>query len=274
MKIICGIYKITCLLNGRLYIGQSVNCLKRKSFYGSGSKRENQRKLMASINKYGWENHAFEIIEMCERDYLNYYEIYYIWFFNSLDRDTGMNLVPGGRSYRRTDEQKAHHSMVMKGKNKHPRSEEFKRKVSIGNKGKKRSPESIERNRIAQLSLERKLTDDEKNQISIKSKEMWDSDGFKEMHSNAMKAAWTPEKLKNVSIGLKKAWTPEKKEKRSKKYTGENNPFFGKNHTEETIKINRDAHLGKPSKHKGKSSPFKGVPKSEWKNIKERGYIG
>ena len=36
------------------------------------------------------------------------------------------------------------------------------------------------------------------------------------------------------------------------KYTGENNPFYGKKHSEESKKKNRDAHKGKPSPNKGK----------------------
>jgi hypothetical protein len=39
--------------------------------------------------------------------------------------------------------------------------------------------------------------------------------------------------------------------RRSIEYSGENNPFYGKHHSEESIEKNRNAHVGKPSSRKG-----------------------
>lgn len=39
-------------------------------------------------------------------------------------------------------------------------------------------------------------------------------------------------------------WSEEEKQKRSQKYKGEGNPFFGKKHTEETRKRNSNVHVG------------------------------
>ena len=50
-----GIYKITNP-NNRIYIGQSWNIESRLYSYKNG-RCKNQRKLLNSIKKYGWENH-------------------------------------------------------------------------------------------------------------------------------------------------------------------------------------------------------------------------
>ena len=61
-----GIYKITSP-SGRIYIGQSKDLNRRERDYQKYIKDSNsQVKLLASINKYNWENHIFEIIEECE----------------------------------------------------------------------------------------------------------------------------------------------------------------------------------------------------------------
>ena len=75
-----GIYKI---INpkGRIYIGQSTNIEYRKAWYKRMHGSE-QPKLYNSIQKYGWENHLFEIIEECSITQLNeretYWKIYYL----------------------------------------------------------------------------------------------------------------------------------------------------------------------------------------------------
>ena len=57
-----GIYKITCLITNKIYIGQSINIEYRFNQYKYGSAK-NQIKLYNSLKKYGILNHKFEIIE-------------------------------------------------------------------------------------------------------------------------------------------------------------------------------------------------------------------
>ena len=76
-----GIYKITSP-SGRIYIGQSRDLNRRERDYQKYIKDSNsQVKLLASINKYNWENHIFEIIEECEFEQLNIRERYYQEFY-------------------------------------------------------------------------------------------------------------------------------------------------------------------------------------------------
>ena len=57
------IYKITSPSN-KIYIGQSVNIIKRIKRYLILD-CESQRKLYNSLKKYDFQNHMFEVIEIC-----------------------------------------------------------------------------------------------------------------------------------------------------------------------------------------------------------------
>lgn len=61
----------------------------------------------------------------------------------------------------------------------------------------------------------------------------------------------------NVSLGGNNApWTEERKEHMSELFAGENNPFFGKTHSPETLQLMSEAKLGKPSPNKGKTGYY------------------
>ena len=92
------IYKATCLVNGKIYIGRTMFTLeKRKKTHLYEAKREvNNMIFLAAIRKYGEENFVWEDISHCSTiDELSALEKYYITFFNSLDPN-GYNSIPGG----------------------------------------------------------------------------------------------------------------------------------------------------------------------------------
>lgn len=85
-----GIYKITNP-KGKIYIGQSQDIDKR--FYDYKLKRcKKQPKLYRSLNKYGVENHTFEIITECNIDELNKLERYYQELYDCIGKN-GLNCV-------------------------------------------------------------------------------------------------------------------------------------------------------------------------------------
>lgn len=102
MEIICGIYKITNLINNKVYIGQSVNVLKRfaahKNRPFNPKSRQYESYFYRAIRKYGLENFKFEVIEKCKKEELNKKEKEYISFYHSNDKDFGYNLTKGGES--------------------------------------------------------------------------------------------------------------------------------------------------------------------------------
>ena len=85
----CGIYKITSP-TGRIYIGQSVNIKLRFRAYKNGGGK-GQPKLRRSIDKYGWNEHQFDIIEYCDLEDLNCSERFWQDEFDVLNE--GLNCV-------------------------------------------------------------------------------------------------------------------------------------------------------------------------------------
>lgn len=107
---ICGIYKITSP-SGKVYIGESGDIYtKRYLKYRRVAKEiSNQPRLYASLLKYGWEMHTFEIIEECEFDELLCRERYWQDFYDVLNQDKGLNCVKthcDGKKYEWSDESK------------------------------------------------------------------------------------------------------------------------------------------------------------------------
>lgn len=103
-----GIYKIQNLINGKIYIGQSVNIEKRwqeeKNRAFQISAHEYDYPLSRAFRKYGIENFSFEIIEECKREELNSREKYWIAHYNSfLD---GYNQTLGGDTSINTKKEK------------------------------------------------------------------------------------------------------------------------------------------------------------------------
>jgi group I intron endonuclease len=84
-----GIYKITSP-SGRIYIGQSVDIVKRKQQYSSGINYNNQTKLYNSLVKYGFSEHIFEIVEQCVVEELNERERYWQEFYDVVSQ-RGLN---------------------------------------------------------------------------------------------------------------------------------------------------------------------------------------
>lgn len=95
---VCGIYSITNKIDGKKYIGQSVDISKRffqhKSELRSNTHPNNH--LQHSWNRYGEENFLFEIITECTMDELDEFEKYYIDINNSMNPKFGYNFESGG----------------------------------------------------------------------------------------------------------------------------------------------------------------------------------
>ena len=91
----CGIYRITNTLNGRCYIGQSVNIADRFRAHikcGLGIDAPHN-KLYTTMQSSGVENFTFEIIEECSRESLNEREKFWIAYYQS--DSVGLNSTKG-----------------------------------------------------------------------------------------------------------------------------------------------------------------------------------
>ena len=163
----CGvIYIITNKLNGKQYVGQTIQDLKKRL---ARHRNDDRPGISQAIKKYGWENFSVEVIEEYEnRDKLNEREIFWIAKLNT-KTPNGYNLTTGGKGggehivteeMRRklseshlghtvTEETRKRISATCKAKGIKPPSwkgrhhkEESLKKISAINKGKKISAET------------------------------------------------------------------------------------------------------------------------------------
>lgn len=98
-----GIYKITNDINGKIYIGQSINIEKRikEHFWKAECQKDVSYNsiLHLAIRKYGKENFSWEILEECSVENIDEKEKYYIKKFNSISPN-GYNILEGGQKIR------------------------------------------------------------------------------------------------------------------------------------------------------------------------------
>jgi len=152
---ICGIYKISNKVNGKVYIGSSSDIKKRWNTHKNHLKKNksDSRYLQNAWNKHGEENFVFEIIECVYfEENLKERELFYIEKYKSCDANFGYNLQkePGrGPGLHGKDNPAFGQSEKFSGKNNHfygkYHTEETKRLISEANTGKKRSKQQIDK---------------------------------------------------------------------------------------------------------------------------------
>lgn len=140
------IYKITNLLNNKLYIGQTNNFQARWKQYTSFYLNNKPKQLIIqAMIKYGIIHFKYELIEVCiSREKANEREIFYISQYNSLSPN-GYNIENGGKFAPLSQESLNKISKALKGRpsiNKgKPCSEDQKLKTSQTMIGRKYSKE-------------------------------------------------------------------------------------------------------------------------------------
>ena len=102
----CGIYLITNKRNNLKYVGQSKNIKKRIREHFS--KCFAKTALIDAAIAAEPDNFTWEILELCPIEDLNYYEIYYIYYFDSMNH--GYNRDFGGVGSYPTFYGEQHHS--------------------------------------------------------------------------------------------------------------------------------------------------------------------
>ena len=129
-----GIYKITCLVNGRIYIGATTDSYKRfeKHKWMLQHNQHSNSDLQNAWNKYGEENFAFNWVTECSKEERFSVETAILKEYGWPDRTKIFNFESGGI------------------KNKHI-SNETKQKISVFNKGKHLSDEHKTKLRLAKL---------------------------------------------------------------------------------------------------------------------------
>jgi group I intron endonuclease len=127
---VVGVYEIRCLVNQKVYVGQSVNVharwLSHRWHLNNG--RHGNAHLQAAWDKYGPQSFIFSVVQCCAPEDLSKLEEHYIQKNQALSPERGYNL-----------------EQIQDGVKRH--TPETRLKISLGNKGKIVPPQS--RARIA-----------------------------------------------------------------------------------------------------------------------------
>lgn len=94
------IYKITNILNDKIYIGQTKTPLEERmrKHYSNAKNKKDIIGIDAAIQKYGKHNFKIDILTYCDDNLLDELEKYYISKYNSFS-GYGYNLTPGGQDH-------------------------------------------------------------------------------------------------------------------------------------------------------------------------------
>jgi group I intron endonuclease len=125
-----GIYCITNKLNGKRYIGCSVDIERR--WYAHCCGKDPNSAIYRAIKHYGKDNFTFEVIMYCCQGWFPYWECHLIGKYNTI-APHGYNLCDGGLGT-------------------YTRTEEWRKRASLRNKGKKHTPEAVEKIRKAAIA--------------------------------------------------------------------------------------------------------------------------
>jgi group I intron endonuclease len=207
-----GIYKITNP-NNKIYIGQSVDIHHRWKKY-KWLNCTNQRKLLNSLKKYGFEYHKFEIVEECNIENLNERERYWQEYHNSINGGLNCRYTEtNDKSGKLSNETKHKIGNSNKGKisnrkgvfGVYKHSDETKQKISNSQKGKRSAENNPMYGKFHSDETKQKIKEKRKTQIITNETRkklseagklrIW-SDTVKEKISKANKGKSKPDEMK------------------------------------------------------------------------------
>jgi group I intron endonuclease len=139
------IYKATNIINGKIYIGQTVQKLEaRINRHIRDSKSSSIMYFHRALIKYGQDKFTWEIIDNAKTiNELNQKEVYWINYYNSNNEEYGYNCNSGGGNAIPNDKTKERLSIAWKNSEKQKlHLEEMREKARFYHKGLKHSEET------------------------------------------------------------------------------------------------------------------------------------
>lgn len=135
------VYKATNLVDGKIYIGQTVQTLWRRRRAHENLSAKPSTYFHRALAKHGFSNFAWEIVDTCEsKEVLHTREQHWINQFACM-APAGYNSAEGGKGGAYTEEHKKRISEALKGRDVSPETREKMRRLMTG---KKLSPSHIE----------------------------------------------------------------------------------------------------------------------------------
>jgi group I intron endonuclease len=94
----CGIYRIGCLIDGKIYVGQSLDLNRRgaKHFNDLRKSMHHNPYLQRAFLKHGEQNFEFKILEESPKEMLDALELAWVRFYRSTRPEFGYNIWSGG----------------------------------------------------------------------------------------------------------------------------------------------------------------------------------
>ena len=197
------IYKHTNKINGKIYIGQTTQDPERRWQNGISAYQHNEH-FINSIKKYGWESFEHEILlDNLTKEEMEYWEDYYIEYYDTRNPDKGYNINKGGQSSPFTELWK---------------NQDFRDKISKQQSElmKERLKDPKERERLRQISLDNWKNHPERRQeysekmtqwLNVK----WQDSEYREARSEDMKNLWQSEHrdklIENAKNNAVKNWS-------------------------------------------------------------------
>lgn len=184
------IYKITNTVNNKVYIGQTVQTVEeRYQKHLFEARQHTNRYLYDAMNHYGYDKFNIEAIEVCNDEFLDAREKYWISYYKSNDRCFGYNMTEGGgggNTFARLSPE---------------RQQQLREKASKRLTGVKQPKELVEK-RVASLRG-RKLTEEHRQRLSKIHKER-----FKNLPGTRLGATTseeTKQKIREANLGKKQS---------------------------------------------------------------------
>lgn len=195
-------------LNNKVYVGQTKQKPEYRWNHGKGY--NTCPAFYQAISKYGWENFEHIILETgLSKEEADVKEQFYIEFYDSTNKLKGYNIQFGGNSHQVTEESRRKSSEHAK---KLWQDSEFKQKQS---------------NLMKELW---KTEEYQKKQKEGRKNSTWSPSP--EHHQKMMEGFFRYVEQNGGTATKGKPRPQEVREKISKKMSGENNPMYGKHHTE------------------------------------------